>query len=80
MNEPCRSCPEKEQDLGGCRCQAFMLTGDAYATDPICDKSPQHDIIEKAIASAQLANEGTQPLLFRNTKNSKELSAMEEGS
>ena len=57
-----------------------MLTGDAYATDPICDKSPQHDIIEKAIASAQLANEGAQPLLFRNTKNSKELSAMEEGS
>ena len=80
MTEPCRSCPEKEQDLRGCRCQAFMLTGDAYATDPICDKSPQHDIIEKAIASAQVDDEEAQPLYFRNTKNSKKLSAMEEGS
>tara|TARA_Y100000746_G_scaffold115680_1_gene99017 strand:+ start:859 stop:2010 length:1152 start_codon:yes stop_codon:yes gene_type:complete len=80
MKEPCVSCPEKEKDLGGCRCQAFMLTGDACATDPICDKSPQHDIIERAIKSAQIDvdHEGSQPLLFRNTRNSKKISVSEE--
>ena len=78
MQEQCGSCPEKEKDLGGCRCQAFMLTGDAYATDPICDRSPQHDIIEKAIKSAQVDHEESQPLLFRNTRNSKKISIIEE--
>ena len=42
MKEPCRSCDEKEKDFGGCRCQAFMMTGDAANTDPVCDKSPNH--------------------------------------
>ena len=78
MQEPCVSCPEKEKDLGGCRCQAFMLTGDAYATDPICERSPKHDIIEKAIKSAQIEEEESQPLLFRNTRNSKKIAPIEE--
>lgn len=43
MPEPCRSCPRKEVDFGGCRCQAFALTGDAGVTDPTCIKSPFHD-------------------------------------
>ena len=42
MPEPCRSCPRQAQDFGGCRCQAFALTGDARATDPACSLSPQH--------------------------------------
>jgi PqqA peptide cyclase len=42
MKEPCASCPRREQDFGGCRCQAFALTGDAAATDPICHLSPLH--------------------------------------
>jgi pyrroloquinoline quinone biosynthesis protein E len=42
MAEPCRSCPRREQDFGGCRCQAFLLTGDASATDPVCHLSPHH--------------------------------------
>jgi pyrroloquinoline quinone biosynthesis protein E len=42
MPEPCRSCDRREVDFGGCRCQAFLLTGDAAATDPACDKSPHH--------------------------------------
>jgi PqqA peptide cyclase len=42
MQEPCRSCPRREQDFGGCRCQAFALTGDAAATDPVCHLSPHH--------------------------------------
>ena len=40
MKEPCASCPRRYQDFGGCRCQAFALTGDAAATDPVCHLSP----------------------------------------
>jgi pyrroloquinoline quinone biosynthesis protein E len=42
MPEPCRSCDFREVDFGGCRCQAFALTGDAGATDPACALSPLH--------------------------------------
>lgn len=49
MQEPCRSCPRKGQDFGGCRCQAFALTGDATNTDPVCSLSPRHDIITAAL-------------------------------
>lgn len=45
MPEPCRSCERKEVDWGGCRCQAFLLTGDAGATDPACALSPRHDLV-----------------------------------
>jgi pyrroloquinoline quinone biosynthesis protein E len=45
MPEPCRSCDRRELDFGGCRCQAFLLTGDAAATDPACSKSPHHDSV-----------------------------------
>ena len=78
MREPCASCPEKEIDLGGCRCQAFLLTGDAYATDPVCELSPQHDRVNDAIAAAQSqagAGEEAVPLLFRNTANARKLAA-----
>ena len=40
MQEPCASCARREIDFGGCRCQAFALTGDARATDPVCHLSP----------------------------------------
>jgi PqqA peptide cyclase len=46
MQEPCRSCEFRERDLGGCRCQAFALTGDAAATDPVCEFSPLHAELE----------------------------------
>jgi PqqA peptide cyclase len=42
MKEPCASCPRREQDFGGCRCQAFALTGDAAAADPVCHLAPGH--------------------------------------
>jgi PqqA peptide cyclase len=42
MKEPCASCPRRELDFGGCRCQAFALTGDATATDPVCHLAPDH--------------------------------------
>ncbi|MEO8636360.1 MAG: pyrroloquinoline quinone biosynthesis protein PqqE [Gemmatimonadales bacterium] len=49
MQEPCRSCPRKDKDFGGCRCQAFALTGDATNTDPVCTLSPRHEIISGAL-------------------------------
>ena len=42
MPDPCGSCDHKEQDWGGCRCQALALAGDASQTDPVCERSPQH--------------------------------------
>ena len=74
MQEPCRSCDEKEKDFGGCRCQAYLLTGDMYKTDPVCSKSPEHGVIQEAIDTAARHNQlatNEQPLIFRNSKNSR---------
>ena len=78
MKEPCRSCPEKEKDFGGCRCQAYMLTGDAANADPVCDKSPHHqqlhEDVERIDSLSGTAEFEAKPLVFRNMKNSKALS------
>ena len=58
MQEPCRSCPRKTIDFGGCRCQALLLTGDATATDPVCHLSPEHD----SIVTRQLQLKDNHPL------------------
>ncbi len=50
MQEPCASCPRREIDFGGCRCQAFALTGDAAATDPVCQFAPDHARIAELAA------------------------------
>jgi len=52
LPEPCASCERREIDFGGCRCQAFLITGDARATDPVCHFSPAHREIE-ALAAVQ---------------------------
>lgn len=52
MPDPCRSCDRKEIDFGGCRCQAFALTGDAARTDPVCYLSPDHGLVEAAVVAA----------------------------
>jgi pyrroloquinoline quinone biosynthesis protein E len=48
MPEPCRTCDQRHVDHGGCRCQAFALTGDAAATDPACARSPHHARVVEA--------------------------------
>jgi PqqA peptide cyclase len=48
MPEPCRSCERRAVDFGGCRCQAYHLTGSAANTDPACVLAPRHDLIEAA--------------------------------
>ena len=50
MPEPCRSCDRRTQDFGGCRCQAFMITGDAASTDPVCSLAPTHGLIEQQLS------------------------------
>jgi pyrroloquinoline quinone biosynthesis protein E len=52
LREPCRSCDQREVDHGGCRCQAFLLTGDATSADPVCELSPHHDVVARARAAA----------------------------
>jgi len=52
MPEPCRSCDRRGEDFGGCRCQAFLLTGDERATDPACSLAPAHRIVESAVEEA----------------------------
>jgi pyrroloquinoline quinone biosynthesis protein E len=67
MKEPCRSCPARHTDFGGCRCQALALAGDASNTDPVCDKSPlHHRVAEMAEA------EGTERV-FRAAPSSRTL-------
>jgi len=51
MREPCRSCDRRAQDFGGCRCQAFLLGGDAAVTDPVCTLTPQRAIVDEILAT-----------------------------
>jgi pyrroloquinoline quinone biosynthesis protein E len=53
LSEPCASCERRELDFGGCRCQAFLLTGDARATDPVCHLSPAHDLVARLAATQE---------------------------
>ena len=57
MQEPCRSCPRRALDFGGCRCQAFQLTGDPAATDPACRLSPRHDLVTDAVQHSEASPE-----------------------
>ncbi len=61
MPEPCRSCERRTEDFGGCRCQAFLLTQDAAATDPACSLAPAHPIVEAALRQANAETTVAQP-------------------
>jgi pyrroloquinoline quinone biosynthesis protein E len=58
MPEPCHSCDRRELDFGGCRCQAFQLTGDPARTDPVCRLAPDHSLVTDAV---QAANQPPRP-------------------
>jgi pyrroloquinoline quinone biosynthesis protein E len=62
MEEPCRSCERRAEDFGGCRCQAFLLTGRATATDPACARAPDHALVRAARdAAAAAPRSSTEP-------------------
>jgi len=79
MKEPCRSCPEKTKDFGGCRCQAYLVTGDAANADPVCDLSPHHHLVTEMVDRANQPRAAAgravveKPLVFRDRKNSRAL-------
>ena len=56
MKPPCRDCDERHKDFGGCRCQAFQITGDATQADPVCSKSPQHDKVVTLVREVSWSN------------------------
>jgi PqqA peptide cyclase len=73
MREPCRSCPERFKDFGGCRCQAYLLTGDGANADPVCELSPMHQQVTEIITRVQHHQEPRGPLFFRDDANSYKL-------
>jgi pyrroloquinoline quinone biosynthesis protein E len=62
MQEPCKSCDRREQDFGGCRCQAFLIAGNARAADPVCHLSPHHGLVERLAETREDA-----PYQYRTT-------------
>ena len=71
MKEPCKTCDDREQDFGGCRCQSYLLTGDATNTDPACSRSPFHHLVEKTVEEANAPNRIYQPLVMRRASRSE---------
>ena len=63
MPEPCQSCARREIDWGGCRCQAFLLAGDAARADPVCALSPDHGVIETALQQIEAS---PPPFVYRH--------------
>ncbi|WP_020631256.1 pyrroloquinoline quinone biosynthesis protein PqqE [Amycolatopsis alba] len=57
MSDTCGTCERRAIDFGGCRCQAFQLTGDASATDPVCSRSPDRGIVDLILATPPKADE-----------------------
>jgi pyrroloquinoline quinone biosynthesis protein E len=68
MSEPCRSCARKEIDWGGCRCQAFAVTGDAARTDPACSLSEHHENLGKT--AARESGAGVDAFIYRRYRAS----------
>ena len=72
MKDPCRSCAERSMDFGGCRCQAYLLTGEAENADPVCQRSAHHHLVRQAVEQAERTASGSTgdtespELIFRN--------------
>jgi len=57
MPDPCRSCPQREIDFGGCRCQAALLTGSAANTDPVCELSPNRAVVDAVLRNTNSSSD-----------------------
>jgi PqqA peptide cyclase len=71
MPEPCRSCPQKEIDFGGCRCQAALLTGTAASTDPVCTLSPNRALVDEVLRETNSSSDQSHDWTYRT--NPKQL-------
>ena len=47
--------------LGGCRCQAYALTGDATRTDPVCSLAPDHALVRDLVDRTDLPEPAVAP-------------------
>jgi len=66
MPEPCRSCPQKEIDFGGCRCQAALLTGNAANTDPVCEFSPNRAFVDAVLRNTNSSSDNAGDWTYRS--------------
>jgi len=71
----CQQCDQRDKDHGGCRCQAYLLTGDMNATDPVCQYSPDHGLIQEMLAENAQNPHDQAALIARNARQSKRLQA-----
>ncbi|MFM2036476.1 MAG: hypothetical protein RL459_1741 [Pseudomonadota bacterium] len=71
MKPPCSDCDERHKDFGGCRCQAFQITGDATQADPVCSKSPHHEKVVELVRRAPTHR--VVPIVFRSDQESRNL-------
>jgi PqqA peptide cyclase len=74
MPDPCRSCPQKEIDFGGCRCQASLLTGKAVNTDPVCEFSPNRATVDAVLHEANSSNVQRHHWTYRVNQNNESVS------
>jgi PqqA peptide cyclase len=74
MPEPCRSCPQKEIDFGGCRCQAALLTGNAANTDPVCEFSPNRAIVDEVLRDVNSSSNNANDWIYRVNPNALPIS------
>ncbi|MFI0355793.1 pyrroloquinoline quinone biosynthesis protein PqqE [Actinomadura sp. 9N407] len=65
MTGPCGECPKREIDFGGCRCQAYALTGDAARTDPACALSPDHHLVREPVTAADRGGPADPDFVYR---------------
>ena len=76
MPEPCQSCPQREIDFGGCRCQAALLTGNAANTDPVCDLSPNRARVDAVLNELNSSSDDAPDWIYR--ANPKTLPTLEQ--
>ena len=69
MPEPCRSCPQREIDFGGCRCQSALLTGNAANTDPVCEFSPNRAIVDAVLGEINSSRDHARNWTYRVNPN-----------
>ena len=65
MPEPCRSCPQREIDFGGCRCQAALITGNAVNTDPVCELSPNRAAVDSVLQNTNSSSDRSGDWTYR---------------
>jgi pyrroloquinoline quinone biosynthesis protein E len=80
MPEPCRSCPQKEIDFGGCRCQAALLTGNAANTDPVCTLSPNRARVDSVLRDVNLTSDHARNWSYRVNPNTLPVSFQSRGT